>query len=76
MTARRLAPIRFKVPGRILGNPPQTAGNLRRITVDIDTQVRESCRAIHWNPETAMPSQARLLSLGPEEVARDFYREG
>lgn len=76
MTTRRLAPICIKVPGRILSNPPQTAGNLRRITVDIDTQVREYCRAIDWDPETAMSSQARLLSLRLEEVARDLYRGG
>lgn len=65
-----LNPLQFEVPGRILGDPPQTTGNVRQITVDIDTQVREYCRAMDWDPETAVSSQARLLSLGLEEVAR------
>jgi aldehyde:ferredoxin oxidoreductase len=69
-----LNPLQFEVPGRILGDPPQPIGNLRQITVDIDTQVREYCRAMDWDPDTAVPSRARLLSLGLEEVARDLYR--
>jgi aldehyde:ferredoxin oxidoreductase len=69
-----LNPLQFEVPGRILGDPPQPTGNLRQITVDINTQVREYCRAMDWDPDTAVPSRARLLSLGLEEVARDLYR--
>jgi len=69
-----LNPIRFEVPGRIIGDPPQTAGNVRGITVDIDTQVREYCAAMDWDPSTARPSRERLRALGLEEVARDLYR--
>ena len=69
-----LNPIRFEVPGRIIGDPPQTAGNVRGITVDIDTQVREYCAAMNWDPSTGRPSRERLLALGLEEVARDLYR--
>jgi len=69
-----LNPIGFEVPGRIIGDPPQTAGNVRGITVDVDTQVREYCAAMDWDPTTARPSRERLLALGLEEVARDLYR--
>ena len=68
-----LNPIRFEVPGRLLGDPPQTEGNVRNITVDIDTQVREYCAAMGWDPDTAVPSRERLLSLGLKEVAQDLY---
>lgn len=68
-----LNPVRFEVPKRLLGDPPQTEGNVRGITVDIDTQVRDYCKAMDWNPETAVPSKERLLALGLTEVARDLH---
>jgi len=68
-----LNPIHFEVPGRLIGDPPQTAGNVRNITVDIDTQVRDFCDAMDWDPETAIPSQERLESLGLEEVATELH---
>jgi hypothetical protein len=57
----------------VIGDPPQTQGNLRAITVDIDTQVRDFCAAMDWDPETARPSREVLLALGLEEVALDLY---
>jgi len=68
-----LNPIRFELPPRVTGDPPQTQGNLRGITVDVDTQVREYCEAMGWDPETARPREARLRTLGLDEVARDLY---
>ncbi|MEW6755383.1 MAG: aldehyde ferredoxin oxidoreductase family protein [Candidatus Latescibacterota bacterium] len=68
-----LNPIHFEVPGRLLGVPPQTQGNVRGVTVDIDTQVREYCQAMDWDPQTAVPSRQRLVSLGLEDVARDLH---
>ncbi len=68
-----LNPLRFEVPGRIIGNPPQTQGNVRGVSVDIDTQMREYCAAMEWDPVTAVPSKARLHALGLEEVARDLH---
>ncbi|MDP6506802.1 MAG: hypothetical protein QF886_24465, partial [Planctomycetota bacterium] len=65
--------IQFEVPDRLLGNPPQTEGNVRDITVDIDTQVRDYCAAMDWSPETAIPSRERLVSLGLEDVANDLH---
>ena len=68
-----LNPLQFEVPSRLLGNPPQTEGNVRDVTVDIDTQVREYCAAMDWDPETAVPSKARLESLGLQEVAETLH---
>jgi aldehyde:ferredoxin oxidoreductase len=68
-----LNPIQFEVPGRILGDPPQTEGNVRNVTVDIDTQVREYCAAMDWDPNTAVPSKERLHSLGLEKIAQDLH---
>jgi len=68
-----LNPIRFELPARVIGDPPQTEGNVRGITVDVATQVREYCQAMDWDPETARPSEARLRALELDEVARDLY---
>ena len=68
-----LNPIQFQVPARLLGNPPQTEGNVRNITVDLDTQVRDYCAAMDWDPETAIPSKERLVALGLEEVAQALH---
>jgi len=65
--------IQFEVPKRLLGDPPQTEGNVRGITVDIDTQVKDFCAAMDWDPETAVPSEARLKSLGLPEVAAALH---
>jgi aldehyde:ferredoxin oxidoreductase len=66
-------PRRFEVPSRLIGNPPQTEGNVRNITVDIDTQVRDYCTSMDWDPETTVPSRERLVSLGLADVATDLH---
>lgn len=69
-----LNPVDFAVPARLIGDPPQTAGNLRGVKVDAATQVRDYCVAMGWDPRTAKPARERLLALGLDEVARDLYR--
>jgi len=68
-----LNPISFELPARVIGDPPQTTGNVRGVTVDVDTQVREYCHVMQWDPESARPAEARLRALGLDEVARDLY---
>ena len=65
--------IQFEVPKRLLGDPPQTEGNVRGITVDIDTQVKDFCAAMDWDPDTAVPSKARLEALGLQEVSAALH---
>jgi aldehyde:ferredoxin oxidoreductase len=61
------------VPDRLIGNPPQTEGNVRNVTVDIDAQVRAYCEVMDWDPVTGLPSKERLLSLGLDKVAADLH---
>ena len=61
------------VPSRPLGDPPQTDGNLRGVTVDIDTQVRESCDASGWDHATGLLHDERLERLGPDVLVRDLH---
>ncbi|MFC1525981.1 aldehyde ferredoxin oxidoreductase family protein [Candidatus Latescibacterota bacterium] len=68
-----LNPIEFVVPKRLLGEPPQTEGNVRGVTVDIDTQVKDFCAAMDWDPKTAVPSKGRLKALGLDEVAAALH---
>ena len=68
-----LNPLQFEVPSRLLGDPPQVKGNVRNVTVDIDTQVREYCEIMDWDPETAVPSRERLELLGLDTVASDLH---
>ncbi len=67
-----LNPLKYRVPPRMIGNPPLETGNVRGVTVDLATQVREFCQAMGWDPETAMPSRERLEELGLGDIARDL----
>ncbi len=65
-------PLERNVPGRMVGEPPLEAGNVRGVTVDWRIQAREFCEAMRWNPVTAMPDPKRLEELGLADVARDL----
>lgn len=65
-------PLHREVPGRVLGNPPQTTGPLQDITVDLDTMIREYLIEMDWDLETACPSQARLQALGLAGLVNDL----
>ncbi|MBM4435626.1 MAG: aldehyde ferredoxin oxidoreductase family protein [Actinobacteria bacterium] len=67
-------PLNRYVPPRLLGVPPQTAGNVRGVTVDIDTQVREYCEATGWDTKTAIPKRDRLEKLGMQFLVKDLHR--
>jgi aldehyde:ferredoxin oxidoreductase len=57
-------PLLRKVPGRIVGKPPQTAGPLAEVTTDIEAQVNWNLGALDWDRVTALPSRKKLLELG------------
>jgi aldehyde:ferredoxin oxidoreductase len=54
----------YKLPGRVLGNPPLAEGATKDVTVDNDTQVRDYFTAMGWNPDTGVPSKAAFQRLG------------
>jgi aldehyde:ferredoxin oxidoreductase len=68
-----LNPLKFKVPDRVLGIPPQKEGPLAGITIDEETLDREYLAAIDWDLKTAKPSKKKLLELGLEDVAKALW---
>jgi len=69
-------PSDFKLPGRVIGRPPQDRGPLKGITVDVESQVREYFKLMDWDIQTGKPSFERLLKLGLHDVARDLHSKG
>lgn len=65
--------LKFKVPDRVLGRPPQKEGPLAGVTVDIDTLGREYLALMDWDPKTARPSRKKLLELGLADVAKALW---
>jgi len=62
----------WKVPGRMIGNPPLKAGPLKDITIDFKTLIGEFCEKMEWDPKTGKPSQKKLEELGLENVSQDL----
>jgi aldehyde:ferredoxin oxidoreductase len=62
----------YRIPGRILGKPPHTAGPLAGITVDEEVMVREYLQAMDWDLKTARPSEKKLKELGLDDIAREL----
>jgi len=64
----------FRMPDRVVGNPPFQSGPLAGVTLDMDTAVIEYFQSIDWNPETGKPSRELLERLGGlDEVIADLY---
>jgi aldehyde:ferredoxin oxidoreductase len=64
---------RFVHP-RIVGKPPHTTGPLAGVTADIEAQVLWCLGALDWDRVTTIPSRAKLLSLGLDDVANDLWK--
>ena len=67
-----LNPLEYKIPGRMMGNPPPKEGPLAGVTVDEETLDREFLAAMDWDPRTTRPSRKKLEELGLEDVAREI----
>jgi len=65
--------LKFKVPGRVYGNPPPKRGPLAGITVDEETLDTEYLAAMDWDTQTAKPSKEKLLELGLDEAAKALW---
>jgi aldehyde:ferredoxin oxidoreductase len=57
------------VPGRIIGDPPQTTGPHEGFTMDMETMKRDWFELAGWDQESSKPSRAKLESLGLKDVA-------
>ncbi len=63
----------FKIPGRILGNPPLPDGPTAGKQVDSKTMKKEYFQTLDWDVETGKPSKAKLVEMGLEDVAEAIW---
>jgi aldehyde:ferredoxin oxidoreductase len=68
-------PLARRVHGRIIGRPPFEEGPLAGVSVDIEGQILSNLEALDWDTTTCKPSKKKLLELGLNDVARDFWPE-
>jgi aldehyde:ferredoxin oxidoreductase len=66
-------PIKRTIHPRILGRPPQKEGPIAGVSVDIEAQVYWNLGAMDWDPITTKPSKIKLLQLGMENEAAEFW---
>jgi aldehyde:ferredoxin oxidoreductase len=70
----KLNPLDRSMPGRIVGEPPLTAGNVKDITVDYRTLAREFLLHLGWDTRTAVPGEEALKRLGMDFLLKDMRR--
>ena len=62
------------MPGRLVGEPPLTEGNVKGVTVDYKTLIKEFLEFVGWNGRTTVPSDKSLRNLGMEFLIDDMSR--
>ena len=67
-------PLKHNVPGRIVGEPPFTEGNVKDVTVDYKTLAREFLELVGWDTQTTVPSEESLRKLGMDFLIDDMSR--
>ena len=67
-----LNPLARNMPGRIVGEPPLTEGNVKDITVDYHMLAGEFLERLGWDAGTAVPSQSSLKQLGMDFLIADM----
>lgn len=65
-------PLSRNMPGRLVGDPPLTQGNVRDITVDHRTLAAEFLERLGWDARTTVPTAASLERLGMGFLAGDM----
>ena len=58
-----------RIPDRLIGKTPLTAGPHEGVTMDVETLEKEYLEACGWDLETARPTRAKLEELGLKDVA-------
>jgi aldehyde:ferredoxin oxidoreductase len=64
-------PLTRNVPGRLVGEPPLSEGNVKGVTVDYKTLHREYLEACGWDVHTTIPTEDALRDLGMEFLIED-----
>ena len=62
----------LSLPLRASGRPPLGTGPLKRVTLDVETMMRDYFDAMGYNETTGIPTGELLASLGLPEVAKDL----
>jgi len=62
-----------KLPGRVLGIPPDVKGPLKGITVEPEEFYGKYCEKMGWNPNDGYPLEETLKKLDLEFVIKDLY---
>ncbi|MBW1994111.1 MAG: hypothetical protein JRI77_06635, partial [Deltaproteobacteria bacterium] len=67
-------PLTRNVPGRIVGEPPLKEGNVKDITVDYKTMIREFLEYVGWDTATTIPAEQTLKRLGMDFLIEDMKK--
>lgn len=62
------------MPGRIVGEPPLTEGNVKDVTVDYKTLCKEFLEFIGWDTVTTVPGEKSLRNLGMDFLVEDMSK--
>lgn len=66
-------PSDFRLPGRVVGNPPLSYGPLKGVMIDAEAQSRQYFKVMKWDYHSGKPDKQRLIELGLEDVAKELY---
>lgn len=64
-------PLTRNIPGRMLGTPPLAEGNVKGVTVDLQSLNRDFMQQLDWDVHTTIPSEGRLRDLGMTFAVKD-----
>ena len=67
-------PLARNVPGRLVGEPPLKEGNVKDITVDYKTMIKEFLEFVGWDTNTTVPSEETLKKLGMDFLIEDMKK--
>jgi aldehyde:ferredoxin oxidoreductase len=67
-------PLARNVPGRLVGEPPLRAGNLKGVTVDYRRLIGEFLELVGWDAHTTVPGEKSLRRLGMDFLVEDMAR--
>jgi aldehyde:ferredoxin oxidoreductase len=65
--------INNKIPGRAVGDPPQTSGPNKGVTIEYKENYEKLCEKFGWNSKNGYPLETTLQDLDLEFVINDFY---
>jgi aldehyde:ferredoxin oxidoreductase len=69
-----LNPLVRDVPGRVIGKPPLSEGNVKGVTVDYKALTREFLELVDWDARTTVPSEGSLRKLGMDFLIDDMSK--